>query len=86
MAIVKKSISITEPQNQWVKRQLEDGRYGNESELYRELIRKAQKEEQALAELRAALMEGERDIAKGQFRKLSSKKDIKLLFSEVKTS
>lgn len=86
MPVVKKSISITEPQNQWIKSQLDSGRYGNESELYRELIRKAQDEEKALAELRAALQEGERDIANGHFRTLSSKQDIKVLFSEIKTA
>ena len=86
MPVVKKSISITEPQNQWIKSQLDSGRYGNESELYRELIRKAQHEEKALAELRAALQDGEQDIANGQFRTLSSKQDIKALFSEIKTA
>ena len=64
MTMVKKSISITDQQDQWIKKQLESGHYGNESEVIRDLIRERQlrSEEDAerIAEIRAALIDGER--------------------------
>lgn len=80
MATVKRSISITEQQNQWVKSQLASGDFGNESEVYRALIRKAQSEEVKLTELRAALRAGEKDIEAGRFKALSSKDEISAMF------
>ena len=63
MATVKKSISVTEQQDAWIKGQIKSGHFGNESEVIRELIRERQlREEQSAAEIeavRAALIEGE---------------------------
>ncbi len=64
MAIVKKSISVTEQQNNWIKAQLETGHYGNESEVMRDLIRERQMREQDTPEeirtIRAKLLEAEK--------------------------
>ena len=64
MAMVKKSISVTEQQNAWIKAQIESGHFGNESEVVRELIRERQIREQEtpeeIAAIRAALTEGEK--------------------------
>jgi len=61
--MVKKSISITDKQDRWIKAQIESGHYGNESEVVRELIRERQmREQETTAEIeaiRAALIEGE---------------------------
>jgi len=46
MPMVKKSISITDRQDDWVKTQIETGHFGNESEVFRELIRERQMREQ----------------------------------------
>ena len=46
MAMVKKSITVTEQQDSWIKIQIETGHYGNESEVVRELIRERQLREQ----------------------------------------
>lgn len=46
MAMVKKSITVTDQQNNWIKAQIEMGHYGNESEVVRELIRERQLQEQ----------------------------------------
>lgn len=63
MAMVKKSISITDQQDGWIKAQIETGHYGNESEVVRELIRERQIREQEtrseIEAIRAALVEGE---------------------------
>lgn len=42
MGMVKKSISVTEQQNSWIKAQIQTGHFGNESEVIRELIRERQ--------------------------------------------
>jgi antitoxin ParD1/3/4 len=62
--MVKKSISVTDQQNDWIKAQIESGHYGNESEVVRELIRERQlREQETQAEveaIRAKLIEAEK--------------------------
>ncbi len=64
MAMVKKSITVTTQQDDWIKAQIESGYFGNESEVIRELIRERQiKEQETPAEIEAirqALIEGEK--------------------------
>lgn len=64
MAMVKKSITVTDQQDSWIKAQIESGHYGNESEVVRELIRERQLREQEtereLEVIRAKLREAER--------------------------
>ena len=61
--MVKKSISITDQQDGWIKAQIKTGHFGNESEVVRELIRERQiREQETPAEIEAirkALIEGE---------------------------
>jgi antitoxin ParD1/3/4 len=63
MPMVKKSISVTEQQDGWIKAQVETGHFGNESEVVRDLIRERQLREletpEEIAAIRAALIEGE---------------------------
>ena len=63
MGMVKKSISVTEQQDSWIKGQIKTGHFGNESEIIRELIRERQMREQEtpaqIEAIRAALIEGE---------------------------
>jgi antitoxin ParD1/3/4 len=65
MGMVKKSISVTENQEKWVKSQVEGGRFGNESEVIRDLIRERQAKEHETPEeikaIREALLEGEKN-------------------------
>jgi len=46
MAMVKKSITLTDQQDSWIKAKIKSGLYGNESEVLRELIRERQVQEQ----------------------------------------
>ncbi|MGB5331383.1 MAG: type II toxin-antitoxin system ParD family antitoxin [Woeseiaceae bacterium] len=61
--MVKKSISVTDQQDSWIKAQIRTGHYGNESEVVRELIRERQLRDQEtpaeIEAIRAALIEGE---------------------------
>ena len=63
MAIVKKSITITDQQDNWIKAQIEMGHYGNESEVVRGLIRERQLREQEanreIETIRAKLIKAE---------------------------
>lgn len=70
MAMVKKSVSLTDTQNEWIKSQIASGHYGNESEVVRELIRERQQKEQTLAceieFIRNALIEAEKSGPSGK--------------------
>ena len=59
MAMTRKTITITDQMNDWVKGQVESGKYGNDSEYFRDLIRQDQSREDSLDCLRALLVEGE---------------------------
>jgi len=63
MAMVKKSITVTDQQDSWIKGQIEIGHYGNESEVVRELIRERQLREQEanseITAIRAKLIKAE---------------------------
>lgn len=77
MTMVKKSISITEKQNEWITARVSTGHYGNDSELIRELIRERQmvEEEQKnpaeIERIRELLIAGEKSgIAEMSAREL----------------
>ena len=70
MPMVKKSISVTDQQDSWIKAQIKTGHFGNESEVVRELIRERQIREQEttveIEAIRAALIEGEKSGISGR--------------------
>jgi antitoxin ParD1/3/4 len=55
----RKTITLTEQQDNWVKSQIESGHFGNDSEYIRDLIRRDQQAKERLVTLRQALIEGE---------------------------
>lgn len=59
MSTIRKTITVTEAQNDWIKAQIENGDYTNDSELVRDLIRRAQQEGVRIETIRKALIEGE---------------------------
>jgi antitoxin ParD1/3/4 len=59
MSMHRKTITLTEQQDDWVKGQVESGHFGNDSEYIRHLIRRDQQAQERLAMLRQALVEGE---------------------------
>ncbi len=56
MSMTRKTITITEQMDDWVKAQITSGKYGNDSEYIRDLIRKDQNKLESLSSL---LVEGE---------------------------
>lgn len=55
MATVRKTITVTDGQAEWIKAQVANGDYTNDSEYFRDLIRRDQEKERAL---KAAIDEG----------------------------
>lgn len=59
MGTVRKTITLTDKQDDWIKAQIDAGRYTNDSEYIRDLIRREQERSAELEVIRAALVEGE---------------------------
>lgn len=70
MGTVRKTITLTEKQDGWVKAQIDAGHYTNDSEYIRDLIRREQERSTEIDAIRAALIEGE---ASGEPRLFDSK-------------
>ena len=58
MPMTRKTITIPDAMDGWVKAQIESGRYGNDSEYFRDLIRRDQDRRQAEQDLSALIAEG----------------------------
>lgn len=59
MATVRKTITLTDKQDEWIKAQIDAGHYTNDSEYIRDLIRREQERSVEIESIRAALIEGE---------------------------
>jgi antitoxin ParD1/3/4 len=59
MATVRKTITLTEQQNNWIAAQITAGSYTNDSEAIRDLIRREQERGAEVEAIRQALIEGE---------------------------
>ncbi len=59
MPMVKKTYSITETLNQYVKDRIASGEYATDSEYMRELIRRDQDENREIAYIRSRLIKAE---------------------------
>ncbi len=64
MTLIKKSFTVTDQQAEWIKAQLASGRFGNESEVVRDLIREKQRLEAEtpaqIQAIRSKLIEAEK--------------------------
>lgn len=59
MAVVRKTITLTDQQDAWISAQIAAGRYTNDSEAIRDLIRRAQERNFEIEAIRHALIEVE---------------------------
>ena len=57
MGLVKKSITVTDHQEKWIKAQVESGQYGNDSEYFRDLLRRDEEQNAKFQALKAAIQE-----------------------------
>ena len=60
MATARKTITLTDQQDDWIKAQVDAGNYTNDSEYIRDLIRREQERDAEIEAIRAALVEGEK--------------------------
>ncbi len=58
MATTRKTITLTEQQDQWIKAQIAAGEYTNDSEYIRDLVRRDQEQNAKFRALKAAIQEG----------------------------
>ncbi len=58
MALVKKSITVTDQQERWIRAQITSGQYGNDSEYVRDLIRRDQEKNAQFRALKEAIQDG----------------------------
>lgn len=77
MATVRKTITLTEQQDSWVKSQINAGHYTNDSEYIRDLIRKEQERGSEIQAVRQALIDGERSGEPKVFDGQAFKKKMK---------
>ena len=59
LGTVRKTITLTDQQDNWVKSQINAGHYTNDSECIRDLIRREQERSAEIEAIRAALIDGE---------------------------
>ena len=82
MAMIKKSITVTSQQDEWLQSQIAKGAYASDSELFWDLIRERQVCESETAErevIRQSLIDAEKALeAKGY-----SEKSVKAVMEEV---
>jgi antitoxin ParD1/3/4 len=69
MSVVRKTITLTDQQDHWIKAQIETDNYTNDSEYIRDLIRREQERSAHIDAIRAALIAGE---ASGEPRKFDA--------------
>ena len=59
MSTTRKTITVTDQQDNWIKAQIAAGEFTNASEYIRDLIRRDQASQADIEAIRAALIEGE---------------------------
>ena len=59
MPTIRKTITVTDQQDAWITSQVSTGRFANDSELIRDLIRREQDRNAGVEAIRQALIEGE---------------------------
>lgn len=78
MATVRKTITLTDQQDAWVKAQIDSGSYTNDSELIRDLIRREQERTAEIECIRQALIEGEKSGEPQRFDPAGFKRRMQL--------
>ncbi len=58
MATIRKTVTFTEQQDNWIKAQIESGEFTNDSEYLRNLVRQDQAKNQNFISLKMKLQEG----------------------------
>jgi antitoxin ParD1/3/4 len=71
MKTTRKTITLSEQQNAWVKARIDSGDYTNDSEYFRDMIRRDQQESSEILALKKAVQEGlDSGISKRSMREI----------------
>jgi len=68
MGVVRKTITLTDQQDRWVKAQISAGHYTNDSEYIRDLIRREQERNAEIEAIRNALIQARPAASHGPLR------------------
>ena len=77
MTMIKKTITVTDQQDDWIKSQIASGHYGNDSELLRDLIRREQSRNSEIEIIRDALIKAEAEEVLVIVRRMKSGEAVK---------
>jgi len=78
--MMRKTISMPDLMADWIAARIERGQFNNESEYFRDLVRRDQEEEERKAYLVSRLESGAGQLAKGAYSDLNSDEEIDRLF------
>lgn len=80
MTTTRKTITVTDQQDRWIKSQIAEGQYTNDSEYIRDLIRRDQASQTDIEAVRTALIEGEESGDPQPFDAEQFKKEMKIRY------
>jgi antitoxin ParD1/3/4 len=78
--MTRKTISMPDLMADWIAARIERGQFNNESEYFRDLVRRDQEEEERKAYLVSRLESGAAQLASGAHTDLASDEEIDRLF------
>ena len=81
--MIRKTIAMPDAMGDWIANRIANGQFNNESEYFRDLIRKDQIEQEHAAYLRARLEQGQQQITRGDYTSYETADDIKQLFDDI---
>jgi antitoxin ParD1/3/4 len=82
MRTVRKTITLTDKQDDWIKAQIDAGYYVDDSEYIRDLIRREQERNAETEAIRIALIEGENRVKQNLSMPLHSRRECGLRIAE----
>jgi len=84
--MIRKTISMPDNMGEWIAGRITQGQYNNESEYFRDLVRRDKQDQERLTMLKKRLVAGEAELAAGQYTSLSKDADIDRLFDEIESA
>ncbi len=78
--MMRKTISMPDQMADWISARIERGQFNNESEYFRDLVRRDQEEEARKAYLVSRLESGSEQLTNGAYSDLTSEEEIDRLF------
>ena len=82
MGTTRKTITLTEQQDEWVKAQIAAGHFTNDSEYFRDLIRRDQAGKADIEAIRAALIDGEQSGKPQRFNNTEFKREMAAKYAD----